>query len=152
MVFWQSTKARTAESRFSALSNNRFFVFEGIDGSGKTTRSKAFAKTIGAFWTSEPYDRSTQDFVADRERHIEEVIAPALRVGPVVCDRYYLSTWAYQGVMHPPSLLPDVIYWLDVDVDVCLSRVRSRGELDRREDLVRYRDRYRAVSYLMVKL
>lgn len=140
------------ESRFSASSNNRFFVFEGIDGSGKTTRSKRFAENIGAFWTSEPYDRSTKDFVADRERHIAEVIAPALLVGPVVCDRYYLSTWAYQGVMHPPSLLPDVTFWLDVDVDICIERIRARGELDLREDLVRYRDRYREVAYLMIKL
>lgn len=90
--------------------------------------------------------------MADRERHIAEVIRPALKTRPVVCDRYYLSTWAYQGVLHPPSLLPDVTFWLDVDVDVCLSRIRARGELDRREDLVRYRDRYREVTYLMIKL
>ena len=37
-------------------------------------------------------------FIADRDQHVKEVIAPALADGCVViCDRYYLSTIAYQG-------------------------------------------------------
>ncbi|MBU1741948.1 MAG: dTMP kinase [Proteobacteria bacterium] len=110
-----------------------FVVFEGIDGSGKSTQARRLAEVLGAegrevVLTREPTDglwgqkirqiaakgrqgidpRTELDyFVNDRQEHVDEVIAPALAAGQVViCDRYFYSTIAYQGAL---GLDPDLI-------------------------------------------
>lgn len=98
-------------------------VFEGIDGSGKTSLSRMFhahllAGGVAALWLREPSDSplgdrirrtarendaiSIQDelelFLADRRWDVETNILPALRAGTtVVMDRYYYSNACYQG-------------------------------------------------------
>lgn len=98
-------------------------VFEGIDGSGKTTLSKASAEAIRAsgrrvVWTREPTDgpygarlrqaaargerfaprEELELFMADRAQHVTDVVRPALDRGDhVVQDRSFYSTAAYQG-------------------------------------------------------
>ncbi|MDH3348460.1 MAG: dTMP kinase [Desulfobulbaceae bacterium] len=98
-------------------------VFEGIDGTGKSTQISELAKYLtGQGYevvttrepTDGPYgqkirqlytDRTLCDakeeldlFINDRRQHVNEVIAPALRKGKIVLsDRYYFSTAAYQG-------------------------------------------------------
>jgi len=95
-----------------------FIAFEGIDGSGKTTLSKALAnflisRGIKTIWTKEPYSSQLKEFVltkslspweetllfiTDRSLHVREVIKPYLEKGfTVIGDRFYLSTLAYQG-------------------------------------------------------
>jgi dTMP kinase len=101
-----------------------FLVFEGLDGSGKTTQRALLAARLRAAGhdvveTAEPYDRGTWGpkiramarsgealapeeelrwFVEQRREHVRERIAPALAAGRVVLsDRYFLSTAAYQG-------------------------------------------------------
>ncbi|MCL2386198.1 MAG: dTMP kinase [Defluviitaleaceae bacterium] len=104
----------------------RFFVLEGLDGSGKTTQAKLLgewfdAKSLPYVVTRQPSDNqvgklaraATQGafslenetlallFAADRFQHYHEEIAPALSRGNfVVCDRYYFSNLAYQGEDH----------------------------------------------------
>jgi dTMP kinase len=101
----------------------RLVVFEGIDGSGKTSLSKLFLERLGergeaATWLREPGDspwgqtirRLAQDrdaisiqqelelFIEDRRWDVERNILPALRAGTtVVLDRYYYSNACYQG-------------------------------------------------------
>lgn len=98
-------------------------VFEGIDGTGKTTQIKLLAdelvqKGYQVITTREPTDgqygrkirqlftnrrevsleEELELFMADRREHVEKVIAPALAAGKIVLtDRYYFSTAAYQG-------------------------------------------------------
>jgi len=99
-------------------------VFEGIDGSGKTTQIRRAAKALRARGlrvvelvepTEGPYgrqirmssrkgarrpspDKETDLFIRDRMEDVEKNIAPALERGEVVLlDRYYFSTMAYQG-------------------------------------------------------
>ncbi len=98
-------------------------VFEGIDGSGKTSLSRMFhahllASGIAAAWLREPSDSPLGDrirrtarendaiaiqdelelFLADRRWDVENNILPALRSGTtVVMDRYYYSNACYQG-------------------------------------------------------
>ncbi|MCW7470266.1 dTMP kinase [Leptospira kanakyensis] len=103
--------------------NNQFFVFEGIDGSGKTTVSRLVSeallkKSIPNLWHREPTDsvygkkireflegkiklnkeEQIDIFIKDREVSVSEVILPTLKNGKsIVQDRYYFSTAAYQG-------------------------------------------------------
>jgi dTMP kinase len=97
-----------------------FIVFEGIDGSGKTTQARMLDAALEAchidhVFTFEPSDGPTgrlirsaggrpdpEDearlFTEDRRDHVERVILPALKAGrTVICDRYVHSSVAYQG-------------------------------------------------------
>jgi dTMP kinase len=83
-------------------------------------------------------------FAADRIDHLyhtdgDRGIAVHLRAGTdVITDRYYVSSFAYQGMnldwewlwhMHAPCIRPDVTFFLDVPVDVCLQRIATgRGD------------------------
>jgi len=101
----------------------RFFLFEGIDGSGKTTLSKLVADNLQSLgheakWHREPTDgphgRELRSFLSgqlllepesewelfqkDREESVTEMILPTLRKGiHIIQDRYFYSTAAYQG-------------------------------------------------------
>ena len=98
-------------------------VFEGLDGSGKTTQLERLAAALRAhghdvITTREPTDgpagrliremarsgelvppeRELRWFIEDRREHVEAVIEPALAAGRIVLtDRYTLSSVAYQG-------------------------------------------------------
>ncbi len=97
-----------------------FIVFEGIDGSGKTTQAEILSHKLTSLGipnilTREPSDgligqnlrklenRLTPEeesrlFLEDRLDHVEKVIRPAIRNHKhVICDRYYHSSAAYQG-------------------------------------------------------
>jgi len=100
-----------------------FIVFEGIDGSGKSTQAKALLRRlrrrdIAALLTREPggtplgeqlrrWLKGRPDltpmaeltlFIAARAQLVEKVIKPALNSGvTVISDRYTASTVAYQG-------------------------------------------------------
>lgn len=98
----------------------RFLVFEGGEGSGKTTQARLLAQRWGAELTFEPgdtevgarlreilLDPATGDLdaraeallmAADRAHHVATKIRPWLNRGrDVVCDRYTGSSVAYQG-------------------------------------------------------
>ncbi len=108
------------------MRKGKFIVFEGIDGSGKTTQARRLAE----FWrgegrevvltaepTSMPTGRALREalsgkvkksecqmavmFVEDRIAHNidpEDGIKALVEAGvDVICDRYYYSTLAYQG-------------------------------------------------------
>lgn len=76
-------------------------------------------------------------FAADRIDHLEAEIIPALERGEIVmCDRYVLSSLAYQGASLPMSwieeinarsLVPDLTLFLEVDIGTARHRRASRG-------------------------
>lgn len=109
-----------------------FIVFEGIDGSGKTTQAKKLADYLASrgarvLLTAEPSDgpvgahiRSLKTrpapeaearlFTEDRRDHLSRTILPALAQGvTVICDRYVYSSAAYQGArgIDPESILAE---------------------------------------------
>jgi dTMP kinase len=105
------------------ISGGLFIVFEGIDGTGKSTQLHLLAEKLRQLGyavvatrepTNGPYGQKIRElfvdrgsvsreeelelFIADRDQHVKEIIKPGLSDGCVViCDRYYLSTIAYQG-------------------------------------------------------
>jgi len=108
------------------MRNNKFIALEGIDGCGKSTQAQLLKKSLNAaghkvYLTHEPTDshigaiirnifkgRIAGDhktiaglFVADRLDHLQNKtngILKKLDEGyTVICDRYYLSSYAYQG-------------------------------------------------------
>lgn len=105
------------------LKKGILIVFEGIDGSGKTTQAKILldklrVKGIDAVYFQEPTQgkwgriikekalfpdsltpREEVDlFQKDRKNNVEKNLKPALEEKKVVIlDRYYFSTIAYQG-------------------------------------------------------
>lgn len=111
----------------------RFVVFEGGEGSGKSTQAGLLAASLGAVLTREPggteLGRRVRQLVldpaspavdvraealllaADRAQHVVEVIVPALEAGrDVVGDRFSGSTLAYQGYGRGLDL--DALAWL----------------------------------------
>lgn len=112
-----------------------FIVFEGIDGSGKTSLIEAFdselrAKGLFALRLAEPTDgrwgrkirtmlsdgsrpdarEQLRLFLLDREEDVTQNLLPALRGNRIVLmDRYFYSNAAYQGAagMDPDSILTE---------------------------------------------
>ncbi|MFB8794596.1 MAG: dTMP kinase [Microcoleus sp.] len=87
-------------------------------------------------------------YAADRTQHVETFLKPQLALGTMVlCDRFTDSTIAYQGygrgldldliqqlnAIATGGLQSDLTFWLDINVEVGLARVRARGERDRIE-------------------
>jgi dTMP kinase len=164
----------------------KFVVIEGLDGAGTTTQVRLLSARLGrdrpVHVTYEPTDgpvglqirlilgkrvHTTAAvlaalFAADRMDHLhredgEGGIVAHLRAGTdVISDRYYLSSFAYQGMsegwdwiweMHRYCVRPDLTLFVDVPVDVCLERIAAgRGDhfdlFERRETLDRVRESY----------
>ncbi len=155
------------------MKNGKFIVVEGLDGSGKSTQIKRLAKTLEkrgekVYITAEPTDFETgaylrrilsesQEknmylqsalFLADRLEHITHPtfgIKHYLEEGyTVICDRYYYSSFAYQGTASDMDwvmkinldckeiLTPDLCIFLDVNPNTCKDRIdkeRNQPEL-----------------------
>ena len=168
------------------MDRGKLIVFEGIDGSGKGTQIRLLAEAFGKagrpyVLTKEPTDGSvgkllrrylTRElkgddrtiaalFAADRLDHVfgeNGMLADMEKGLTVVCDRYYLSSYAYHSVgidmdwvisMNAEAakiLRPDAHIFIDVSPEAAMERIRARGqqielfeELDR---LTRVRDNY----------
>ena len=143
--------------------SGKFIVIEGLDGCGKTTQCERLAEKLkndgrAVFLTREPTDSdcgrllrqilggkiagTNQDmtvlFSADRLWHnlAENQIRDRLSRGEIViCDRYYYSTLAYQGLDGNLDFCkklniqcnniqkPDICIFLETDTDICLDRI-----------------------------
>lgn len=98
-------------------------------------------------------------FAADRMDHLANDVAPKLEQGiTVICDRYYLSSYAYQSLgadlawlrsINARAIPPDLTIFLDVSPEVCKARMeRSRWHVEWYEELPklqRIRQRYLAL-------
>ncbi len=143
-----------------------FIVIEGVDGSGKSTQAKLLAEFLRergrtVHHTAEPtetglggmvrdglggeHPRTREElaamFMADRVSHNvspKNGIIMHLEQGTdVVCDRYYYSSLAYQGVdgaidwvadmnLNSPVITkPDICIFLDMDPEKCHEHIRA---------------------------
>lgn len=87
-------------------------------------------------------------FQASRAQLVNDVIRPKLAAGEIIiADRFYDSTWVYQGWARGVNLLAieftnklatvgvevSKTFLIKVPLEVCMARVKNRGNLDRFE-------------------
>lgn len=153
-----------------------FISLEGPDGCGKTTQAKRLAESLKVaghrvLLTREPGGTAIGDqirrvlmsldnrrmaprtefllFTSSRAQLVHEVIGPHLDDGGlVVSDRFYDSSFAYQGYGHgldlealkritafaTDGLAPDLTLLLDLPVAVGLARRKDGGNWNRLDD------------------
>ncbi|MBR0365869.1 MAG: dTMP kinase [Clostridia bacterium] len=153
----------------------KFIVFEGIDGSGKSTQIGRLSKRLGDMGikcceTREPTDspigslmhnimtgRISADerviaslFIADRIDHLTNPVNGIMQQidegVTVISDRYYFSSYAYQGVetdmdriidgnsISADILRPTVNVFLDIPIDTAMERIeQGRAHKERYE-------------------
>ena len=157
------------------MTRGKFIVLEGGEGSGKSVMMDRLKGVLlpGTVYTRDPggvsigeevrrivlgqeargIDAATELllFMAARAQLIAELIAPALEEGKnVICDRFILSTIAYQvygrqkteylglvktvfaSISH--LCIPDTTIFLDVSPDIGLQRVQMRMQAANRFD------------------
>jgi dTMP kinase len=99
-------------------------------------------------------------FLRDRKENVRKNLRPALKKKKIVIlDRYYFSTIAYQGAkgIDPERIRitneefvvePDLVFFLDVDPQAGLDRIKNRKKKDRlferAEYLVKVREIFRS--------
>lgn len=132
-----------------------FVVFEGLDGSGKTTSARKTTELLGATYVTTPTPelrRFRDDIIASFHGNQEAAqlfylatvfaashdIARMLAGGvSVVLDRYFVSTQAYAEFrgsklaldhLGDELLRPDLTVYLDASLEVRRARVGARGE------------------------
>lgn len=146
----------------------KFIVIEGIDGAGKSTQLEQLKQhplLQGAHFTFQPTSEGlgkiireqirkptpeyspeamTALLVADRLHHITAphvgLLARLNQGQHVVCDRYILSSLAYQSLTAPFDLVwnlnqpawslltPDLTFFLDLSPKDSMERIMARGE------------------------
>ncbi len=128
---------------------------EPSDGPIGTLIRQALQGRVGLPGRARPLTEETLAllFAADRLDHLEAEILPALRQGQlVICDRYLLSSLAYQGAacsmdwveqINAGAILPDLTIFLEVKLAAAWRRRSARGrsrelfESDERQRQVR---------------
>ncbi|MGB5997712.1 MAG: dTMP kinase [Marinomonas sp.] len=139
------------------MSNGKFIVIEGLDGTGKSTTAKALAKALGGTALSTPVDKFKDVRPKLEEIYAEEsygrqlfyastAIASSLQVEKelvdvpaVVLDRYWLSTqvyhsWRTQGAhfqlpeVESMILKPDLTVYLELSLEERVKRLGGRSD------------------------
>lgn len=159
------------------MRKNKFIALEGIDGCGKSTQAQLLKQRLTdaghrVYLTHEPTDshigsiirnifkgRIAGDhktiaglFVADRLDHLQNKtngILKKLEEGyTVICDRYYLSSYAYQGAhvnlnwvieanrLSAELLRPDLNIYIDILPKLSMQRLhKNRSDIEIFENL-----------------
>lgn len=156
--------------------SSKFITFEGIEGCGKSTQSKKLhqyflnenkdviltrepggtkeAENIREILINDDLDYKTEVLLnfAARNEHVTKLIKPALQENKmVISDRFFDSTYAYQGYAMNVDLslinnikeqiigdfTPDITFLIDVDVDVAFERISSRSDNNKYENFAK---------------
>lgn len=173
-----TTQLNALRAHFQRTERRAFFTHEPSDGPvGMLIRLALQGRLVGGgFALHDPgdaaqpagaeFDRTSLAllFAADRADHVSMQVTPNLAAGRiVVCDRYLLSTLAYQGQscdhewllqINRPAVTPDLTLFLDVPPSAAEARMRgSRWKKEIFETVDqqdRIRDKY--LHYIDMKL
>ena len=157
----------------SNLNYGKLIVFEGGEACGKTTQiqllKNKYHNDDNFIFTKEPGGTEVAEEIrqiiitgnadkilpktelaliyAARNEHYHKKILPALAQGKnVICDRFILSTFVYQGVARGlehqyiqkfhnlffKQIKPDITLLLDLDLDIAKKRIAMRNNQDER--------------------
>ncbi len=149
----------------------KLIIFEGIDGSGKTTQAKYFAKKLKAIYLKEPFYFKKQIlsnispltelflFLADRAQTYNQV-KKLLKTKHVILDRSFPSTLTYQlegrglkkllsikdylkiDLLARNGLNPNLVFVLDLPVKVALIRLKKKTKFENKNFLEKVRKAY----------
>lgn len=161
-------------------------VFDGIDGAGKTTQVNFLSQVLSAcgedvlvskeptagkwgqllrdsaFTGRLPIGDELELFLKDRQEHLNEKIRPALKAGRIVIlDRYFYSTFAYQGILvndlkalevavRKDIEVPDIAFVMELSAESATYRISKRdgkpNEFERIEDLEKIGELFHEMS------
>lgn len=151
----------------------QFITFEGIEGCGKSTQSKKLhqyflnenkdviltrepggtdqGEAIREILINQDLDYKTEVLLnfAARNEHVTKLIKPALKENRIVIsDRFFDSTYAYQGYAMNVDLAfidniknqtiadfaPDITFLIDIDVNKAFERISARIDNNKYEN------------------
>lgn len=159
---------------YHPMTKGLFITLEGNEGCGKSTQIKKLQDALTAnghavtvlrepgstdigtkirALLKDPANKIGSEtelflFQASRAQLVQDVIKPKLAAGEIViADRFYDSTWVYQGWARGVNLLAieftnrlattgvevNKTFLIKVPLEVCMARVKNRGNLDRFE-------------------
>jgi len=150
---------------------NKLIIFEGIDGSGKTTQARYFARKLKAVYLREPrfFKKEILSkiepltelflFLADRSE-VYSQIKNILKTKSVILDRSFPSTLAYQlegrglkklislndylkiDFLARQNIKPDSVIVFDVSVKTALKRLKKKTKFEEEKFLLKVRKAY----------
>jgi dTMP kinase len=136
-----STQAERLERKLREEGREVYLTKEPTDGPAGAMIRLALAKRlvhpkdISGLQAFEPHTLALL-FAADRMDHLYTDIIPKLNIGvTVISDRYYLSSYAFQGLgvdiewlqeINARCLRPDLTIFLNVDSAICYKRIQRR--------------------------
>ena len=136
-----TTQAERLEKRLRDEGREVYLTREPTDGPAGAmirlalARRLVHSKDAGELQSFEPHTLALL-FAADRMDHLHNDIIPKLKIGvTVISDRYYLSSYAFQGLdvdiewlqkINSHCLRPDLTIFLNVDSAICYKRIQRR--------------------------
>jgi dTMP kinase len=150
---------------------NKLIIFEGIDGSGKSTQAGYLDKKLKAVYLREPkfFKKEILSkiepltelflFLADRSE-VYSQIKNILKTKSVILDRSFPSTLAYQlegrglkklislndyfkiDSLARQNIKPDLVIVFDVSVKTALERLKKKTKFEEKKFLIKVRKSY----------
>ena len=143
-----SGKSTIIQKVYDYLIENNYDVIKTREPGGSPIAEKIRNLILDTENTSMGYRTEALLYAASRAQHVEETILPALNENKIVlCDRFLISSLAYQGVGRGLGIenvrninefaingvFPDFVLFFDVDPITTLKRKSSLDTADRLE-------------------
>ena len=143
-----SGKSTIIQKVYDYLIENNYDVIKTREPGGSLIAEKIRSLILDTENTEMGYRTEALLYAASRAQHVEETILPALNENKIVlCDRFLISSLAYQGVGRDLGIenvrkinefaingvFPDFVLFFDVDPITTLKRKSSLDTADRLE-------------------